>query len=91
MLREDKGRRTGKVSVFFAFRPADFADELRVESESRELDVPDAMYPKLLQQGLTFRKQIAIPAKATSLRMVVRDEESALMGSVTIPLSAMCA
>ena len=89
LLRQVNGRRKGKVSVFFTFRPGELSGDLRVESESKDLDMPAEMYEKLLQQGLALRKRISVPAKATSLRILVRDEESALMGSITIPLNAV--
>jgi hypothetical protein len=88
LLRQVNGRHKGKISVFFSFRPGELSGDLRIESESRDLDMPAEMYEKLMQQGLTLRKRISVPAKATSLRILVRDEESALMGSITIPLKS---
>ena len=88
-LREENGRKKGRVSVFYTFRLDDGSGKAQIYSLSNNLDVPQSIYPKLLQQGLTFRKQIPIPVKATSLRIVLRDEESALIGSVTIQLSAV--
>jgi VWFA-related protein len=89
MLREQKDRRVGKVSIFFNFRPDDAKGTREVMSVSTNLNLTQPQYQALLKREMIFRKQLAMPSAATSLRLVVRDEESALMGSVTIPLSAV--
>jgi VWFA-related protein len=89
-LRQEYGRRKGGVSVSYAFRSGDSLGKVQVFSESNKLDLPEELYPKLLQQGVrTFRKQLPIPANATSLRLVIRDQESGSVGSITIPLAAV--
>jgi VWFA-related protein len=88
-LREENGRRKGRVSIFFTFRPEDASGRLPVSSVSSAFDLTKEQFQALAERGMTFRKQLSLPAKATSLRLVVRDEETALMGSVTIPLSAV--
>jgi hypothetical protein len=89
MLREQKDRRVGKVSIFFNFRPEDAKGTREVMSVSTNLNLTQPQYQALLKREMTFRKQLPMPPAATSLRLVVRDEESALMGSVTIPLLAV--
>ena len=89
-LRQQNGRRKGAVSVFYSFRPGDATGKIQIVSERKMLELPEAQYAKLLQNGQrTFRKQIPIPEKAEALRLAVRDEESGLVGSITIPLSAV--
>jgi len=87
-LRQENGHRKGAVSVFYSFRPGDAIGKIQIYSELNKLELPEAQYAKLLQQGQrTFRRQISIPANAEALRLAVRDEESGLVGSVTIPLT----
>ena len=89
-FRQESGRRSGAISVLYTFRPPESSGKIHVYSELNKLALPEAQYKKLLQGGWrTFRKQIPIPENATSLRLAVRDEESGLMGSVTIPITAV--
>ena len=88
--RREGSRRKGRISVLYAFRPPKDSGELRIYPESIKLDLSEEQYKALLQNGLrTFRKQIPFPENATSVRLALRDEESGLMGSVTIPLAGI--
>jgi VWFA-related protein len=89
VFRDEAGRRKSKFSIFFAFRPEDASGQLRISSVPGNFNLTPEQYQQLLLRGLNFRRQFSIPPAATSFRVVVRDEESALMGSVTIPLSAV--
>lgn len=88
-LRSESGRRKGRVSIFFSFRPEDASGRLQVSSMSSSFDLKPEQYEALVATGMTFRRQLSVPLKATSLRFVVRAEEAALMGSVTIPIAAV--
>jgi hypothetical protein len=86
-FRQEHGRRKAGISVLYAFRPTNNSVKLRISSETKQLELLEEQYKALLQHGLrTFRKQIPLPANATSLRLAIRDEGSGMMGSVTIPL-----
>jgi VWFA-related protein len=86
-FRQEKGRRKGAISVLYGFRPPGDSGKIQIYSESKKLELPEEQYSTLLRHGLrTFRKQIPLAANATSLRLALRDEESGLVGSVTIPL-----
>ena len=89
-FRREGSRRMGKISVLYAFRPPQDFGRIHIYSESNKLELPEEQYNALLQHGLrTFRKQIPIPPNVTSLRLALRDEESGLVGSVTIPLASV--
>jgi VWFA-related protein len=86
-FRQESGRRKAAVSVLYGFGPPKDSGKIHIYSELNKLELSEEQYKTLLQHGLrTFRKQISLPLDATSLRLAIRDEESGLMGSVTIPL-----
>jgi hypothetical protein len=87
-FRREGGRRKGAITVLYAFRPPEYSGRIRIHSETNRLELPEEQYVTLLEHGArTYRKQIALPKNATTLRLVIRDEESGLIGSVTIPLT----
>ena len=89
MFRSQAGRKRGRVTIFLTFRPGDASGRLQVTSVPGNFDFTPEQYEQFLARPMTFRKELPIPPKATSLRVAVRDEESALLGSVTIPLAAV--
>jgi hypothetical protein len=89
LWQEENGRHKGRLSLFLAFRPEDKSGRLRAETISRELDLPRPIYEQVLKQGLSLRKEMAIPQGATSLRIIARDERADSLGSVTVPLAAI--
>jgi hypothetical protein len=48
-----------------------------------------ATYAKLLQEGIPFDQYIEKKPDAGSMRIIVVDENSGRMGSVTIPAAAL--
>jgi VWFA-related protein len=46
-------------------------------------------YRKLLRKGLSFSQRVALNPKATSLRVIVLDEGSGNLGSLTIPVAPL--
>ena len=58
-LRSENGRRKGRVSIFFAFRPGDDSGRLQLSSVSSAFDLTREQYQALLERGMTFRKQLS--------------------------------
>ncbi len=50
-MRQESGRRQGAGSVFYSIRPGDAIGKIQVFSELNKLELPEAQYTKLLQQG----------------------------------------
>ena len=50
-----------------------------------DLNLTEANYQKLMKEGLVYKKTLKTEAKASQLRVVVRDSASGSLGSVTIP------
>ena len=50
-----------------------------------DLNLAEANYQKVMKEGLVYKKTLATEAKASQLRVVVRDSASGSLGSVTIP------
>jgi hypothetical protein len=60
-----------------------------VDGQTLGLRLKPATYQKLLPQGVPFEHAVAMKAGMASLRVLVVDENSGRMGSVTIPSAAM--
>jgi hypothetical protein len=86
-LRQDGSVWRGKVSVLTRFA-SDVGDQLGdVPLDGPSLNLTDAQHERSLRDGITMRFSIGkLPSEAATLRVLVRDEDSGNMGSVTIPL-----
>ena len=51
------------------------------------LGLKPATYDSMLQSGVPYRKELAIPAKAVSLKLLIGSLKSGKIGTLTIPLS----
>lgn len=79
------GRWTDKIDIFFIQRD-DAGVHARVEEETLELRLTPSTLQKLLRTGIPpFEHFAALQADTASLRVVVVDENSGHLGSVTIP------
>jgi hypothetical protein len=54
-----------------------------------ELNMLDATYQKFMSHGLNISQALTPLPNATSLRVIVRDYGSGMIGSVTIPLLSL--
>jgi len=51
------------------------------------LDLKPATYESMLQSGVPYHKELAIPAKAVSLKLLMGSLKSGKIGTLTISLS----
>jgi hypothetical protein len=60
-----------------------------VEGQTLGLRLKPSTYQELLSRGVPFESQVQMRPGMGSLRVLVVDENSGRMGSVTIPASAL--
>jgi hypothetical protein len=53
------------------------------------LDLKQSSYDLLQREGLVYRRVLPRTAKASEIRVIVRDPATGAVGSVTAPFSAM--
>lgn len=87
-LQEQAGRWMDRLDIFFIQRD-DAGLRARVEGQSLGLKLKSSTYEKLMPEGVPFEHFVAAKPGTASLRVLVVDENSGRMGSVTIPSSAM--
>jgi hypothetical protein len=76
----------GKVSVFARFAGDEDEQYGAVPMDTPVTTLTQAQRDKALRDGLLKRFTMKIPAGASTLRVLVRDEGSGKTGSVTIPV-----
>ena len=77
-----------KLDVFFIQRD-DAGLHAQVEGKTLGLRLMSSTYQRLLPTGIPFEHLVHLQPETASLRVVVVDENSGRMGSVTIPAPAM--
>ena len=77
-----------KLDIFFIQRD-DEGHHARVEGQTIGLRLKPATYQNLMPHGVPFERFVQMQQNMASLRVLVVDENSGRMGSVTIPRSAM--
>lgn len=87
-LAQNAGRWTDQLGVFLALRD-DSGLHAKVTGRSLMLRLLPGTYPKILKDGIPFEQPIDTKSSFDSARLIVVDENSGRMGSVTIPLSAL--
>jgi len=87
-LQQQAGRWMDKLDIFFIQRD-DAGLHARVEGQTLGLRLKSATYEKLMPAGVPFEHFVGARRDMASLRVLVVDENSGRMGSVTIPASAM--
>ncbi|MGO9775978.1 MAG: VWA domain-containing protein [Terracidiphilus sp.] len=86
-LQERDGRWTDKLDIFFIQRD-DAGLRAQVEGQTLGLRLKSSTYQNLLSSGIPFDRFVQMKPATDSLRVLVVDENSGCMGSVTIPASA---
>lgn len=83
-MAEASGRWTGMLEVFLIER--DDADlHARISGHTVSLSLLPATYQRVLQEGLPFNQPLPAHTDHGSIRVVVIDENSGRLGSITLP------
>lgn len=87
-MEQQSGRWTDKLDIFFIQRD-DLGIHAQVEGQTLGLRLKPATYQNLLPIGVPFEHMVQLKPGMESLRVLVVDENSGRMGSVTIPAGAL--
>jgi VWFA-related protein len=87
-MQQQAGRWMDRLDIFFIQRD-DAGLRARVEGQTLGLRLKSATFEKLMPTGVPFEHFVGTKPGLASLRVLVVDENSGHMGSVTIPASAM--
>ncbi|HEY1897671.1 MAG TPA: VWA domain-containing protein [Terracidiphilus sp.] len=82
------GRWTDKLDIFFIQRD-DAGLHAHLEGQTLGLRLKSSTYQNILPKGVPFERAVELRPGMASLRVLVVDENSGRMGSVTIPSVAM--
>jgi hypothetical protein len=89
-LQQQAGLWMDKLDIFFIQRD-DAGLKAEVEGQTLGMKLRPASYEKLLSGGIPFEHTVAMKPGMASLRILVVDENSGRMGSVTMPGPALVA
>jgi len=87
-LQQQAGRWMDKLDFFFIQRD-DAGQHAEVDGQTLGLRLRPATYQKLAASGVPFEHVVKLKPGIASLRVLVVDENSGRMGSVTIPAPAL--
>ena len=87
-LEQRAGRWMDKLDIFFIQRD-DAGLRAQVEGQTLGLRLKPSTYQSLLSTGVPFEHVVQLQKGAGSVRVLVVDENSGRMGSVTIPATAL--
>lgn len=87
-LEQQAGRFMDKLDIFFIERD-DAGLHARVEGQTLGLRLKPTTYERLMPKGIPFDHVVEMHPGMASLRVLVVDENSGRMGSVTIPALAL--
>lgn len=86
LLRDEEQHRRGGLDLLFLQTNAK-GEFLAAEKQHFEVNFSEKEYERLPQDGLILRRRLAVDPATTKIRVLVRDSESAALGSVTFPVS----
>jgi len=87
-LQQQADRWLDKLDIFFIQRD-DEGRHAQVEGQTLGLRLKPSTYQRLLPSGIPFEHFVRMRQEMASLRVLVVDENSGRMGSITIPVPAM--
>lgn len=87
-LEQRADRWMDKLDIFFVLRD-DAGIHAKVAGQTLGLRLKSQTYERLMSSTMPFERFVPLKAAAGSLRIVVVDENTGRMGSVTIPASAI--
>lgn len=86
ILRQEEGRWLGKVRLLLARKKAD-GSVAGWETHTLSLRLTQASYDKVLGEGFHLDGQLLVEPEVRELRVVVCDDTTGAMGSVSVPLN----
>ena len=87
LLKQEGDLWKGKISVFTRFAGDEDEQYGDVPMDAPALTLTQAQHDKFVKEGLPRRFTMKIPEGASTLRVLVRDDNSGATGSVTIPIN----
>jgi VWFA-related protein len=87
-LAQQDGRWIGKIDVFLVERD-DTSMHAKVRGKTLALRLKPATYQEVLHSGVAFEEHLAQRTQGGNIRIVVVDESTGRIGSVTLPASAV--
>ena len=87
-LRQQGGRWMDKLDIFLVQRD-DAGLRAQVDGQTLGLRLLQSTYQKALGEGIPFEHSVEVRAGMASVRVLVVDENSGRMGSVTVPAAAL--
>ena len=84
-LQKQQDRWTGAISMAVGVRDKD-GKELFHKAETANLRFVQSSYDGIQQNGMTISGQVPLKPGAEQLRIVVRDDTSGNIGSITVPV-----
>ncbi len=87
-LKQQGDRWVDKLDIFLVQRDDETLDA-RITGQTLSLMLKSATYERLLQEDIQFNQIVHSKQDAGSVRIVVVDENSGRMGSVTVPAAAL--
>jgi VWFA-related protein len=87
-LQEESGRSTGNLDVFLVQRD-DPDQKAQLEGRRLRLQLKPSTLQDLQKNGLQVERTVQLKPSVTSLRILVVDENSGRMGSITIPAASL--
>jgi hypothetical protein len=87
-MQEQAGRWMDRLDIFFIQRD-DAGLHAQVEGQTLGLRLKSSTYQSLMAAGVPFERFVQLRPGMASLRILVVDENSGRMGSVTIPGPAL--
>ena len=85
-LAQDGAGRSGAVDVYVIEQDA-AGNVLGQTANRMKLTLTEQQYETYLQSGISFRKAVKPLAGATTLRVLVQDQSTSVVGSVLVPLA----
>jgi VWFA-related protein len=87
-LKQEGDRYIGRLDMLIVQRDAR-GNEIDAPLDTIELKMLGETYRKFTTAGLPLRKTLTLSARAETLRIVVRDAGSGMIGSLTVPLKGL--
>jgi VWFA-related protein len=85
-LTQRNGRWTGKLDIFLVMRD-DTGMHAQVKEQTLALNLKPETYEKAMREGILFDQYLGDAGNTGTVRIIVVDEDSGRMGSVTLPAS----